>query len=111
MNREDIDFNEITKDDILQAFQKYDEFEQNNQLNINRKQKDYILFHNSKEYPHKYIVGIAYGLKHNQDTLDNSLYNSTGNHKRSAEWCLKNSGFEIYADTKYKKYFSYKHRE
>jgi hypothetical protein len=99
-----IDFSEITREDIINAFNKYDELQQNNELNTNRKAKEYLLFWNSKEYPHKYIVGIAYGLRYNQNPLDNTLYNSTGNHKVSAQWCIEKNGFILYADKKYKEY-------
>ncbi|MFA7070534.1 MAG: hypothetical protein WC144_06800, partial [Sulfurimonas sp.] len=74
-----IDFSDITRDDIVKAIAKYNGLEENGQLSDNRKAKDYLLFYNSKDYPHKYIVGIAYGLKHNQETLDSKFYNSTGN--------------------------------
>ncbi len=104
----EIDFSEITRDEIIKAFQKYDELKEQNELNKNRQAKEYLLFWNSKEYPHKYIVGIAYGIKYNQDPLDNNLYNSTGNHKASAEWCLKQNGFILYADKKYKDYLETK---
>ncbi|MCB9096314.1 MAG: AAA family ATPase [Arcobacter sp.] len=100
----EIDFSEITRDDIIKAFNKYDELQQNNELNTNRKAKDYLLFWNSKEYPHKYVVGIAYGLKYNQKPLDNTLYNSMGNHKGSAQWCVEKNGFILYLDKKYKEY-------
>ncbi len=104
-----IDFSEITREYILKAFNKYDELQQNNELNTNRKAKDYLLFWNSKEYPHKYIVGIAYGLKYNQKPLDNTLYNSTGNHKASAQWCIEKNGFILYADKKYREYLQKKY--
>ena len=55
----EIDFSDITRDDIKKAFEKYDELKETNQLNNNRSAKDYLLFYNSKEYPHKYIVGIS----------------------------------------------------
>jgi 5-methylcytosine-specific restriction protein B len=105
----EIDFSEITRDDIIKAFNKYDELQQNNELNTNRKAKDYLLFWNSKEYPHKYVVGIAYGLKYNQKPLDNTLYNSTGNHKASAQWCIEKNGFILYADKKYREYLQKKY--
>lgn len=104
-----IDFSEITREDILDAFNKYDELQQNNELNTNRKAKDYLLFWNSKEYPHKYIVGIAYGLKYNQKPLDNKLYYSSGNTKSSARLCIENNGFILYADKKYKEYLQKKY--
>lgn len=104
-----IDFSGITREDIISAFKKYDELAKNNELNSHRKAKEYLLFWNSKEYPHKYIVGIAYGIKNNQDPLDNSLYNSTGNHKGSAQWCIKRNGFVLYADKKYKEYLQKKY--
>ena len=104
-----IDFSDITKDDIIKAFTKYDEMKLNNQLNNNRSAKDYLLFHNSKEYPHKYIIGIAYGIKHNQEHLDNKLYNSIGNNKASAQWCMEKNGFILYADKKYKDYLQIKY--
>ncbi|MDX4026795.1 hypothetical protein Q6A73_09285, partial [Aliarcobacter skirrowii] len=105
----EIDFSDITRDDIKKAFEKYDELKETNQLNNNRSAKDYLLFYNSKEYPHKYIVGIAYGLKYNQETLDNTFYNSTGNHKASAQWCIEKNGFILYADKKFKDYLKTKY--
>lgn len=104
-----IDFSEITREDILEAFNKYDELEQNNELNANRKAKDYLLFWSCKEYPHKYIVGIAYGLKYNQKPLDNKLYYSSGNNKSSARLCIENNGFILYDDKKYKEYLQKKY--
>ncbi len=105
-----IDFSEITKEDIINAFKEYDKLEKENKLNPKRQAKDYLLFWNSKEYPHKYIVGIAYGLKYKQEPLDDtSLYNSTGNHQKSAQWCIENNGFVLYADTKYKEYLQKKY--
>lgn len=104
-----IDFSDITRDDIKKAFEKYDELKETNQLNNNRSAKDYLLFYNSKDYPHKYIVGIAYGLKHNQETLDSKFYNSTGNHKSSAQWCIEKNGFILYADKKFKDYLKTKY--
>jgi len=106
---EEIDFSDITRDDILKAFIKYDEMKINNQLNNHRQAKDYLLFWNSQEYPHKYIVGIAYSLKYNQEPLDNTYYNSTGHHKRSAQWCIEKNGFILYADKKYKEYLQKKY--
>jgi len=106
---EKIDFSEITKEDILIAFEKYEELSNKNMINKNRNGKEYILFWNSKEYPHKYIVGIAYGLKYNQEPLDNTYYNSMGNHKSSAQWCLEKNGFILYADKKYKEYLQKKY--
>ncbi|WP_188109493.1 AAA family ATPase [Sulfurimonas indica] len=106
---EEIDFSEISREDIIKAFHKYDELKANNQINPHRQAKDYILFWNSKEYPQKYIVGIAYGLKYGQDILDSSLYNATGNHKAAAQWCLERNGFVLYADKKYKKYLEGKY--
>ena len=105
----EIDFSDITRDDIKKAFEKYDELKETNQLNNNRSAKDYLLFYNSKEYPHKYIVGIAYGLKYNQETLDNTFYNSMGNHKASAQWCIEKNGFILYADKKFKDYLKTKY--
>jgi len=99
-----INFSDISREDILKAFQKYDELAAKKELNPNRGKKDYILFWASKEYPHKYIVGIAYGIKYNQETLDYTLYNSTGSHNASAQWCIEKNGFELYADTKFKQY-------
>jgi 5-methylcytosine-specific restriction protein B len=104
-----INFAEIDRENIIEAFNKYDELKLNNEVNHNRKAKEYILFWNSKEYPHKYIVGIAYGIKNNQAPLDNTLYNSTGNHKGSAEWCLKQNGFVLYADKRYREYLQNKY--
>ena len=98
---EEIDFSEINREDIIKAFDKYDELKANNEINKRREAKDYILFWNSKEYPQKYIVGIAYGLKYGQNTLDSSLYNATGKHKAAAQWCLERNGFVLYADKKY----------
>ena len=106
---EKIDFSEITKEDILIAFEKYEELSNKNMINKNRNGKEYILFWNSKEYPHKYIVGIAYGLKYNQETLDNTFYNSMGNHKASAQWCIEKNGFILYADKKFKDYLKTKY--
>lgn len=106
---EKIDFSEITKEDILIAFEKYEELSNKNMINKNRNGKEYILFWNSKEYPHKYIVGIAYGLKYNQEPLDNTYYNSMGNHKSSAQWCIEKNGFILYADKKYKEYLQKKY--
>ena len=106
---EEIDFSEITREDIIKAFDRYDELKANNEINQHRQAKDYILFWNSKEYPQKYIVGIAYGLKYGQNTLDSSLYNATGNHKATAQWCLERNGFVLYADKKYKKYLEEKY--
>ncbi len=105
-----ITFENITRDDILKAITEYDKIKNSGNLNPKRKQIDYILFHNSKEYPHKYIIGIAYGLKNNTDILDSKLYQSTGNIKASASWCLKENGFELYADGKYKKYLENKYQ-
>ena len=105
----EIDFSDITRDDIKKAFEKYDELKETNQLNNNRSAKDYLLFYNSKEYSHKYIVGIAYGLKYNQETLDNTFYNSMGNHKASAQWCIEKNGFILYADKKFKDYLKTKY--
>ena len=104
-----IDFSEITREEIIKAFHKYNKLEENNELNKHRKAKDYILFWNSKEYPQKYIIGIAYALKYNQNTLDSSLYNATGNHSLSAQWCLEKNGFILYADKKYKNYLELKY--
>lgn len=106
---ESVDFSEISRDDILTALKKYDDLESNNLLNKNRKAKEYLLFWNSKEYPHKYIVGIAYGQKYNEEPLDNSYYNSMGNHKGSAQWCIEKNGFVLYADKKYKEYLQKKY--
>jgi len=106
---EEIDFSEITRDDIIKAFNRYDELKANNEINQYKQAKDYILFWNSKEYPQKYIVGIAYGLRYRQNTLDSSLYNATGNHKAAAQSCLERNGFILYADKKYKKYLEEKH--
>ena len=106
---EEIDFSEITREDIIKAFDRYDELKENNEINQHRQAKDYILFYNSKEYPQKYILGIAYGLKYGQNTLDSSLYNATGNHKAAAQWCLEKNGFVLYADKKYKKYLEEKY--
>ena len=106
---EKIDFSEITKEDILKAFKKYDELYAENMINKNRNAKEYILFWNSKEYPHKYIIGIAYGLKYNKEPLDNTFYNSMGNHKASAQWCIEKNGFILYADKKYKEYLQKKY--
>lgn len=104
-----VDFSEITREDIISAFKKYDELAEKNELNSHRQAKDYLLFWKSKEYPHKYVVGIAYGLKYNEEPLDNSLYNSTGNHKGSAQWCIERNGFVLYADKKYKEYLQKKY--
>ncbi|MDX9813107.1 MAG: AAA family ATPase [Sulfurimonadaceae bacterium] len=104
-----IDFSDITRDDIVKAIAKYNGLEENGQLSDNRKAKDYLLFYNSKDYPHKYIVGIAYGLKHNQETLDSKFYNSTGNHKSSAQWCMEKNGFILYAAKKFKDYLGTKY--
>ncbi len=104
-----IDFSDISREDILKAFLKYDELKESKQLNERRDAKDYLLFWNSKEYPHKYIVGIAYGLKYNQLTLDNTFYNSMGNHKGSAQWCIEKNGFILYEDKKYKDYLEQKY--
>ena len=106
---EKIDFSEITKEDILIAFEKYEELSNKNMINKNRNGKEYILFWNSKEYPHKYIIGIAYGLKYNKEPLDNTFYNSMGNHKASAQWCIEKNGFILYADKKYKEYLQKKY--
>ena len=106
---EEIDFIDITREDIIKAFHRYDELKENYELNNHRKPKDYILFWNSKEYPQKYIVGIAYGLKYNQEPLDSSKYNATGNHSLSAQWCLEKNGFVLYADKKYKNYLKQKY--
>jgi len=46
---EEIDFSEITREDIIKAFDKYDELKINNEINQHRQSKDYILFYNSKE--------------------------------------------------------------
>lgn len=106
---EEIDFSEINREDIIKAFDKYDDLKAKKEINTHRQAKDYILFWNSKEYPQKYIVGIAYGLKYGQDILDSSLYNATGNHKAAAQWCLERNGFVLYADKKYKKYLEEKY--
>jgi len=75
------------------------------------------LFYNSKEYPHKYIVGIAYALKYNnidnlldkdKISLKNDVYHSTGNHKKSASWCMEKNGFKLFDDERYKKYLEEK---
>lgn len=105
----EINFREITREDIINAFKEYDKLEKENKLNVRRKAKDYLLFWNSKEYPHKYIVGIAYGLKYKQEPLNNTLYNSMGYHQTSAQWCIENNGFILYADTKYKEYLQKKY--
>ena len=105
----DINFNDITRDDIIKAFDEYDDMKANNRLNNNRSAKDYLLIHNSKEYPHKYIVGIAYGLKYKQEPLASTLYNSTGEHELSAKWCIENNGFILYEDKKYKEYLESKY--
>jgi hypothetical protein len=96
----EVDFSDITRQDILNAFNEYDKLTEEGKLNNNGSARDYLLFWNSKEYPYKYIVGIAYGLKYNQKPLNNKYYNSTGNHKKSAEWCIKKNGFILYADKK-----------
>lgn len=105
----EIDFSDINREDIIKAFDRYDALKANNEINTHRQAKDYILFWHSKEYPQKYIVGIACGLKSGQDTLDSSLYNATGNHKAAAQWCLERNGFVLYADKKYKKYLEEKY--
>ena len=43
----EIDFSDITRDDIKKAFEKYDELKETNQLNNNRSAKDYLLFYNT----------------------------------------------------------------
>ena len=65
---DEVDFSEITREEIIKAFHKYNKLEENNELNKHRKAKDYILFWSSKEYPQKYTIGIAYALKYNQST-------------------------------------------
>ena len=105
----EIDFSDISREDIVKALEKYDELKEKGKLNNNRQVKDYLLFWNSKEYPHKYVVGIAYGLKYSQGFLDHSLYNSTGNHKASAQWCIEKNEFILYADKKYKEYLQNKY--
>lgn len=40
----EIDFSEITRNDILNAFYEYDKLEERKELNIKRKSKDYLLF-------------------------------------------------------------------
>jgi len=105
-----INFDNITQEDILKAFDEYDNLNKNNKLETNRKWKDYILFYNSKEYPHKYIVGIAYGIRNKTTTLDSQQYYSTGNQKYSAEWCINKNGFDLYSDSKYKKYLESKYQ-
>ena len=120
MNEKDIDLENITRDDILKAVEKYNQLEKENRLNWHRSWQKYILFYNSKEYPHKYIVGIAYALKYSKNGIDNLLdkdkislkndvYNSTGNHKKSASWCIEKNGFELFNDEKYKKYLEKKY--
>ncbi len=115
MNEKEVSFENITRDDILKAIEKYNQLEKENRLNWHRSWQKYILFYNSKEYPHKYIVGIAYALKYSKNGIDNlldkdkislknDLYNSTGNHKKSASWCIEKNGFELFNDEKYKKY-------
>lgn len=99
-----IDFSEITKDDIIKAFSEYNRLEKEGQINPMREAKSYLLFYSSKEYSHKYIVGIAYGLKYDKVILDGNLYQSTGSGKNSAGWCMEKNGFILYADKKFKDY-------
>lgn len=101
---DEIDFSKITREDLLNAMVKYDEMKNSGEFNSKRQAKDYILFWNSKEYSHKYLVGIAYGLKYGKDSLDGSLYPSTGNSKISAQRCIEDNGFILYADSKFKQY-------
>jgi len=104
-----VDFSEIKREDIVRAFKEYDKLKETKKFNTHRQSRDYILFYDSKEYPPKYIVGIAYGIKYGQNTLDGSLYQATGNHKSSAQWCLEKNGFVLFADSKYKQYLKEKY--
>ena len=100
---EKVDLSDINQEDIIKAFNKFDELKERNKINPHMDAKDYILFWNSKEYPQKYIISIAYELK-NKEKLDHSLFKATGNHKGAAQWCLERNGFILYADKKYKSY-------
>ncbi len=106
---EEIDFSKISREDIIKAFNKYDELKEKGKLNNRRVPADYLVFWNSKAYPQKYIIGIAYGLKYNQDTLEGSFYHATGNNNLSARWCYEKNGFILYADKKYKDYLEEKY--
>jgi len=72
-------FDDITKDDILKAIEKYDELEKKGELNTNRVSTDYKLIYNGKEYPPKYIMGIAYEIKYGAEP---DKYGSTGSDKK-----------------------------
>lgn len=99
-----IDFTDIKRDDIFKAMEKYNQLEKDQELEVSRAARKYTLFWESYEYPHKYIVGIAYGIHRNQAILESSSYHATGNDKKSAEWCLNRLGFELFADAKFKQY-------
>ncbi len=55
--------NELTKDDIEHAIEKYKEIEKNGKLNSKRKSKDYYLLFENKYFPPKYIVAIACDIR------------------------------------------------
>jgi 5-methylcytosine-specific restriction protein B len=108
MDSTSINFDDITRDDIINAIAEYDKLKDANKLKTDRGWRDFILFYNSKEYPHKYIVGIAYGLKHNKEPLVSSKYRSTTG-SPSAQICVEDNGFELFNDKDYKEYLQKNH--
>jgi len=101
----------ITRDDIINAIAEYDKLKDANKLKTDRGWKNFILFYDSKEYPHKYIAGIAYGLKynHNKEPLASKSYQSTGNSSACAQKCVEDNGFELFNDKDYKEYLQKNH--
>jgi len=107
MNRK-VDLLSLTKEDIIKAIEKYEELKKEGKLNFHREAVNYRLIYNSKEYPHKYIVGIAYALKYPDDerikehVLNSDYYDSVCNRKYCANWILENLGFELFKEKKFR---------
>lgn len=91
--------------DIASLSQAINEYDENPKLCEGRKSKNYILFHNSKEYDHKCIVGRAYNIKTGQNgILDHDKYYSICNQNYCASKVLQELGLELYEDGTFKQY-------
>ncbi|WP_275944505.1 McrB family protein [Nitrosophilus alvini] len=98
-----IDFSDITREDIIKAMNEYKKIKNTPHYNWHRESVSYSLIYNGEEFPHKYLVGIAYSLKYKlPKILESNLYNSTGDHKKSAQWCIEKNGFDLFEDKKFK---------
>ncbi|MFV0481971.1 MAG: McrB family protein [Campylobacteraceae bacterium] len=92
-----INLNNLTKEDILLAFDIYDELEKNDNLNKNRQAEKWFVVNknNSKKYDAKFIVGIAYSKKYSLTTeLSSKNYTS-----EMARNCLNRLGFDTIDET------------